>query len=195
MRPHVLLDCDGVLALFNEAACAIAEKYFSLRFDPATITTWDTFASFEMPNEDKRKAVEEYVYGVMQREGGCFMIPVAPGAKEGVAKLRTIADITIVTSPFTKGRTWMHEREQWLATHFDIKHDDIIHARKKWLVHGDFLVDDKPSHVERWFEYWNARGPEVQGVLWATPGNASALGLKRARSWDELYNLVLTSRG
>ena len=138
-----LLDVDGVLGDFVSAALAHLSEVTGVKFDPISVTSWEVFDSIQEPF----KSWKGTVYERMKARGGCSSIPVYDGAKEGVARLREIADVTILTSPFNGSATWMHEREKWLEQHFGIHHRDIIHADKKFRVHGDIFVDDKPSHL------------------------------------------------
>jgi len=195
-----LLDVDGVLAHFVQAALDAIQKVefydgddirFGRTFDPTIVTTWELHDSLPEPERSAR----DEVYRRMKARGGCLAIPVYDGAKEGFARLREIVDVTILTSPFNGSETWMHEREKWLEQHFGIHHRDIIHADKKFRVHGDVFIDDKPSHLHAWSDYWIGMGRDktVRPVLWDSPRSADEIigaGVFRVKSWDELIELL-----
>jgi len=164
MKPTVLLDCDGVIADFTSATLELVHQVTGHRYNPNEVVTWEIFDSIP-----ERKDAKDEVYGILKDAGGCTSIPLYPDAQEGVRRLREIADIVIVTSPFTGSPTWMHERELWLKHHFGIQH--VIHAKHKERIHGDFFIDDKPSHVKEWLDYWvrSGRDPKVTGMVWKTP--------------------------
>lgn len=181
-RQSVLLDVDGVLAGFVESALDILHDITGRRYPPSVVTHWDVFDSIQ------ERAHQQVVYQRMKARGGCLSIPVIDGAKEGVARLREIADVTILTSPFNGSETWMHEREKWLEEHFNIDHRDVIHADKKFRVHGDIFIDDKPAHLYAWNQYWDG---EELAVLWDSPRSASELvPFRRVKTWNEVIDLV-----
>lgn len=185
MRPSVLLDVDGVLADFTSAALELVFKETGRRYEPNAVTTWEVFDSIPEPFAQAR------VYGLLKGRGGCLGIPIYEGAQDGVARLRELADVTIVTSPFSGSETWMHEREKWLEQHFGIDHHDIIHAKKKSRVHGDIFIDDKPEHIEGWLQYWSARGLEVMGLLWGTDRTIGTPShLTKVTDWETVLQLV-----
>lgn len=190
-KPSLLLDVDGVLADFVSGALRVLRDISGDTIDPNTITTWEMFDSIQ----ESHKHYREAVYHDLKGPGGCSSLPVYSGAQEGVARLRELCDVTIVTSPFYGSKTWMHERERWLEQHFGIHHHDIIHADKKFRVHGDVFVDDKPSHLHAWSDYWIGMGRDkrVQPVLWDSLRNTNEVvgaGVARVKNWDELITLL-----
>lgn len=186
MRLRFNLDCDGILADFAAGACEQIFTVTGRRYDPAVITTWEVFSS--IPDEAH---VKEEVYNRMKAEGGCLSLPIYDGAKEAVAELRELVDITIVTSPFSGSKVWMYERELWLAEHFGIHADDIIHAKKKHAIHADFFLDDKESHVDEWEKYWRSHGHNPFGMLWHMGRNtAPAPHIKVVNDWQTVIRLV-----
>ena len=118
-------------------------------------------------------------------------LPVYPGARQGVAKLRKLVDVFVVTSPFG-GPFWTDEREQWLAKHFDFKPEDVGHVRAKHKCAGDFLVDDKTSTLVKWQKHF----PTSYAVLWERPWNSKDKwdGL-RVKNWEELEELLTEEFG
>lgn len=189
-RPSVLLDVDGVIADFVSLALGIVHDITGKRYKSDDIRTWEVFDS--IPEHEREK---DEVYRRMKSRGGCSAIPVYDGAMEGVARLRGIADVTIVTSPFSGSETWMHERERWLEKHFGIDHRDVIHADKKFRIHGDVFIDDKVAHLHAWSDYWIGMGRDkrVQPVLWDSPRSGSEVvgaGVVRVKNWGEVFELV-----
>jgi 5'(3')-deoxyribonucleotidase len=167
-KPTVLLDCDGILSDFTRAALELVFEVTGRRYAASSITTWEVFDSLAQEREYQHE-----VYRILKGTGGCLSIPVYESALEGVAKLRELADIVVVTSPFKGSPTWAHERELWLEKHFQL--EQVIHARSKERVHGDFFVDDKSEHVSDWLNYWvrSGRDPEACGILWKTDRTTS----------------------
>jgi hypothetical protein len=66
-RPSVLLDVDGVLADFVQAALDHLHALAGHRVDPTIITTWEMFDSVPAPFKSWRGTV----YGRLADPGGC----------------------------------------------------------------------------------------------------------------------------
>jgi 5'(3')-deoxyribonucleotidase len=185
VKPSCLLDVDGVIANFVQAALNVLHDLSGTVIDPNTITTGEVFDSIPEPYRSWKGAV----YNDLKGRGGCRSIPVYPGSRNGVERLREICDVTIVTSPFEGSPTWMHERERWLEEHFDIDRKHIIHATEKHRVHGDVFIDDKLSHLQAWLAYWRDKDPLAKAILWDTPrsrGQTWSERITRVSNWDEL---------
>lgn len=191
MKPHILVDVDGVLANFTKAALDHLQALTGHCVNPEVITSWEVFDS--VPEE--LRGWKDDVYLALKAPGGCSAIPVYEDAQVGMARLSEHAEVTIVTSPFNGSKTWMHEREQWLEKYFGIHHRNVVHADKKFRVHGDFFLDDKPDHVHQWCDYWIGMGRDtkVQPILWDSPRSANDIvgaGVLRAKSWDDVITAV-----
>jgi 5'(3')-deoxyribonucleotidase len=190
-RPTVLLDVDGVLADFTSAVLALIYDVTGRRYQAQDVTTWEVFDSIP------EKEAQAEVYRILKGRGGCLGIPVCDEAKEGVARLREVADIVIVTSPFSGSETWVHERNEWLYKHFGIERHDVIHANKKARIHGDVFIDDKPEHVDDWLSYWGARGHGAAlGLLWASDRTITeGAHLMRVNDWSDVMEMLRRLRG
>jgi 5'(3')-deoxyribonucleotidase len=188
MKPTVLMDCDGVIFDFVTAAVTRVNAITGAQYRPEDVTTWEVFDS--IPVEQK---IRDAAYGQLKAAGGCASIPVYPEAVDGIRRLREIANIIAVTSPFEGSPTWMHERTVRLRECFDIT--EVIHAVNKERIHGDAFVDDKPSHATRWSQFWqhDGRNPWAVSVLWRTPrtcGEKVSPGIVSAATWDEVCTIV-----
>jgi len=179
MKPIVLLDVDGVLANFIQAALDIIEEASGKKYHHDDVKTWDVFESLP-----EHRHLMHDVYGVMKNHGGCYNIPIYPGAQEGVLALQKVAHVIILTAPFAGSQTWMTEREQWVMNHFGIPHKDIFQGHHKHLVRGDIFIDDKVEHVEE----WSKAHPKSAGRLWTREYNKSS-ALPRVSTWAEVLEL------
>ncbi len=181
-KKEVLVDCDGPLALFDQAMLDIVFDLTGRRYVLEDIKGWEIFESIELSEPQVRNAA----YTKVKAEGGCLGLPLHPLAQDGIKKLQKVAEVIICTSPFYGGKTWVYEREAWLKQHFKIDGKEIIHARRKYHIAGDMLVDDKPEHLEK----WSLRFPAGQPVLWATMGNRGVKDFPRVESWEEVLALL-----
>lgn len=180
---RVLLDVDGVLADFVSAFLIVVGRETGVVATPEQVTGFDICASLDLTREQASR---------VKRSIGSWPrfardLTVYPGAIEGVAKLRSIADVYIVTSPWNSNPTWTHDREDWLMRHFGIPHARVTHTSAKYLCRGDFLVDDKVSAIEA----WQAEHPDSRGIVWNTPHNQlDAWTGARTNDWDALCAMV-----
>lgn len=181
-RKEVLVDCDGPLALFDQAMLDIVFDLTGRRYMLEDIKGWEIFESIEIDKPEVRKDA----YNRIKAKGGCLGIPVNGGAQDGLKALQKKADVIICTSPFYGGETWVHEREMWLKEHFKIDGKEIIHARRKYHIAGDMLIDDKPEHLEK----WSLRFPAGMPLLWSTTGNRGIEAFNRVSTWGEVLAYV-----
>lgn len=185
-RTVLLLDCDGILADFVGATLRELRSLSGRTFSADEVSSWEIFRS--LPDEMERYRGD--VYGRLGAEGGCYSIPLLDGAVDGVGSLRDLADVVVVTAPFKDSLTWQHERERWLRKHFGLI--NVVHAIAKERVHGDIFVDDKPSNVREWQQYWASRDPAARAYLWVTPRAKpeDLAELPHVSTWEELHEKV-----
>ena len=173
MRPLVLVDVDGVLANFNQLVIDAVHAFSGKRHTEEDVIRYDILSCMDVPQH-----LKEAVWRHVQSPGSCQSISPYPGAKEGLDSLREVADVHVVTTPLVGSHSWQSERTEWLRTHFNIHHEDVTFTHKKDLVRGDFIVDDKPEHVDR-----------PGGMLWDQPYNRHALCFRFTR-WESVISWV-----
>ena len=180
-RPVVLVDVDGVLANFIEANLRTLHAIGAGPFVHDDVTTWamEDCLGLTAPQRARMKAR-------WAEPGFAASIPEYPGAREGVAALREVADVYACTAPMHSSPTWQHERHHWLVERFGFDHKQIVQTPAKYLVRGDMLIDDKPEHVAAWQE----TNPGGVGVLWSRAYNAGA-DLRRESEWEAAARCVL----
>lgn len=195
-RPVVLLDCDGVLADFLGAFLHGVEMRTRDRIPPSDVTTWDITSSACFGRYAPRDI--EAFWDKVCVPGFCANIPVISRAREGVAALKEIADVHVVTTPYRGNDTWEEERVWWLREYFGISSDRVHFAADKSKFAGDVFVDDKYENVEAWARYQLARAypKRPQAFLWTTPTNLSAPHpdgwYVRTNSWSRILEAVLS---
>ena len=97
--------------------------------------------------------------------------------------------IRVATAPWDSHPTWDYDRRWWLKEHFSITPDRIHSGSDKFVLRGDFLVDNRAKHVAAWLE----KNPGKVGVLWRTPHNRTEVlpaGARETSSWDQLHRWV-----
>jgi 5'(3')-deoxyribonucleotidase len=180
---RVLLDCDGVLADFIGGALEIVNVRFGASFTREDVKEFDFCKSLGLSASDAAR-IKRTIGGT---KGMASSLNVYPGAIDGVLRLREVADVYIVTSPWNSNPTWTYEREAWLRRNFNIHHDRVIHTSAKHVCVGDVFVDDKTETCLRWSE----AHPSGIAVQWQTPHNRSDGWLgPSTNDWNYLIDLV-----
>jgi len=94
---------------------------------------------------EKHRGDEDEIPGIF-----ALMEPM-PGAVEAFHELATTFDTYILsTAPWLNSTAWQHKLE-WVHQHFGDEHGTpaykrLILSHHKHLNHGDFLIDDRPTH-------------------------------------------------
>jgi 5'(3')-deoxyribonucleotidase len=202
-KPLVLVDCDGPMADFCEGFLDLIEEETGERFGAACITEWTItdspfFQAIQTRNGQTHAELARAVWKRANRIGFCSSLKPVAGAIEAVERLREFANVEVLTSPLASSPTWITERVEWLGRHFGFEAEDVHLVSKKFRVPGDFLIDDKLSHLLKW------RSAEGRGgytshayqhvpILWDAPYNrerGEGVNVKRANSWEEVITLV-----
>ena len=155
-RPIILLDVDGVVADFEGA---VRRTVAEIGYVMAVPTEWNFTLKF--PAE-----VSDHYLNRASLPGWCSTIDPYPGAERFVAELRTLGDVVAVTAPLGCCPTWESERREWLRCRGI---HDVVSTRRKDLVYGDVLIEDKVENLRTWWERWavkpNRRRVSDMGIL------------------------------
>src|SRR5271157_3943909 len=176
----LLLDVDGPLGDFHSEARDVANKLFKLNLTIDDFATWDVTGI--LPTQE----MKDKMNAAIAEPGFASRILPTPESIEAVRELKKICEVVFVTSPHPHSPTWMRERQDWLRKHYNVNHDEIVHAFKKHHVIGDILVDDRPKTIAK----WETKHSQAHALLWDMPYNRADLGFRRIRSWREVIWLV-----
>jgi 5'(3')-deoxyribonucleotidase/predicted RNase H-like HicB family nuclease len=103
--------------------------------------------------------------------GLCRKLAPLPGAVEGLATLREIKNVYLVTSYLHDAPQWVHDRDLAVQEHFHVTRAHMVHTRAKKTFYGAALIDDKPENIEEWAK----QHPNGRPILWLQPYNRSHL--------------------
>jgi len=178
-RPRVLLDVDGVIADFVQL---MVNAVRNLKLSDVPITWrpahWDVAKELGLTRKQ-----EDAVYDVLRLPGSANMLHPLPGAIQGVKKLAGLFDVAFVTTPLDGGQTWCFDRIEWLVRHFGEELGNRwVFTENKYLIYGDFLVDDKPSHCLDFKKAWPGSVP----LRWLAPGMTVQDGIAHVSTWREV---------
>ena len=180
MKPVVLLDVDGPLGDFHSEARDVANSIFGLSLKVEDFTTWDV--TDILPTQE----MKDRMNAAIAEPGFAMRIQPQPGSIEAVKTLKSLCEVLFVTTPHAHSLTWMRERQDWLRNHYDVGHEEIIHAFKKHHIIGDVLIDDRPKNIQK----WTVHHPDSHAILWDMPYNRTSFGFRHMRTWEEVTALV-----
>ena len=181
-KPRLLLDVDGILADFVSATVKIMNSMTGMSLIPDDIINWEVTSILE-DHQTRELCKAEF-----NKAGFCSTLEVYDGAQEAVKILQDKTELFFVTSPMLSNPTWMPDRVEWLERHFGIDHKHVVFANKKYIISGDFMVDDSPKNINDWLFY----NPDSCGLLWDRPYNRTpdADKLIRVSKWDEIIQMI-----
>jgi 5'-nucleotidase len=179
-KRRLLVDVDEVLASLQvpvlDIICQVTNKNWKLE----DFKVWDLFSVL---NPEQRVRVFE----VMAQPGFCLGLEPIPGAPEAIRQLQEMVEVFAVTNPHDSV-LWVSERYEWLLRHYGLDKDHVAFLSSKYLISGDWLVEDNLAQLQR----WSAAHPEGTPVLWNTPNNQSMNSgyILRATGWQHVMNIV-----
>jgi len=141
----VKIDVDGVIRDIITAMCQIYNDKFGGKLCPDDIDDYDINTNFvEIP---KRTGMTPVDYFFREHADLIFEYVSQPfeGVKESIDELRNNGHkVVIVTWQFNLDNI-MHTL-RFLDMHC-IKYDDICFTKDKWMIKGDYLIDDNPEFI------------------------------------------------
>ncbi len=182
MPERILVDQDGVLADFeNGFLNAWKQKFPERPFVP--IEERKTFSI----RRDYPEEYSEDIYKIYTAKGFIENLPLIPGAIEAIRQMQKAGHfIKICTSPLSRYDNCVTEKFAWVERHFGIEWTkNIIIAKDKTQIRGDFLIDDKP-------EITGDMNPIWEQIVFDQPYNKHITKKRRLISWDN-WQTVLNS--
>lgn len=155
-KPDINIDVDGVLADFYAYVFGRVIGHLGLplnAFEGFAPTQWDALPEMATYVGLPRAAIEEAVHF----PGFCLDMPLVPGARELVHRLRGLGNLHVVTTAW-KSPYWHAERLEWLHHHLGFERSDVTFTHQKYRVVADEFIDDRPSHCMSWFTYMRKLG-------------------------------------
>lgn len=184
----ILLDMDNITV--DMLPCWL-RQYWALtgeKLVEANVTQWDAPSLVKHP---------EIMEGLLELPGFFYNLPIMPYAKEYINKL--IADgyeVIFLTQPPRRADHAVKDKRAWILSHFP-KFDmtNVIFAHKKYLIKGDVLFDDRPTHLNEWKKH-NPQG--IAAMIeypYNTPPRWNFVNYDwsfkdKSTAWEEFYNLI-----
>ena len=161
-RLVVLLDVDGVVADLVSPVVARALELVGLpkkTLADNDVDRWDIAEAVWCKINQQPTVVSQdftlselrsFVSGWFNSQGFVTSLPVYEGAYECVKCIAKVADVYFVTAGRSQSKYWGYERTHWLKENFGGLYKGVVVTEHKYLVRGDFFLDDKIENVEVW---------------------------------------------
>ena len=193
MSLTILCDVDGVVADFMSANLAAIKAVTGRDYTADQVTGWDVAAALGLTETEWHRVVAHII-----APGYCLRQFPYPGAVSAVSKLAHDHDFYFVTTPWRGARTWVDDRETWIAEWFgaDLSRR-MIHTEHKQLVRGTILIDDKVSNCTKWAD---ANSWPSCACCWTRTWNASieipeSQGVVRVNTWPDVERVIREMEG
>lgn len=188
-QPVILVDMDDVMAEFSETWLSRYNEDYNDNLTVEAFDAWDAQASVKPECGAK-------IFDYFSEPGIYRNLKPKPGSQEVLSELLTLgADIYIVTdSPRGcsygedgwQGSNPADDKRAWIEEHFPMLNlDNLVICRKKWMVNGDILIDDKPATIQKFMD----EGRKILAM--EMPYNRSMDVPLRAKTWADVREILL----
>lgn len=177
----ILVDMDDVLADFEgEFLERWRKQYPDKPYVPFEDRT--TFCLEQQYPEE----LHELMNTIYHAPGFCRSLKPIPGSLEAVLEMKKEGhDVFICTAPLRRYEDCVLEKYEWTDKHLGREWTRrIILTADKTLVHGDFLIDDKP-------EIKGIMTPVWEHILYDKPYNRQVTGKKRLKSLKDWKSVIV----
>lgn len=98
-------------------------------------------------NAGRTESEQRIIAQIMTEPGFYSRLEPIPGAREALkAALKAGHDVRIVSSPYISNPTCASDKLDWITRHYGSHWASrLVLTNDKTIVHGDFLIDDKPE--------------------------------------------------
>lgn len=171
---RILVDMDGVIADWGHAYGKSLDAFGDAA---AAIPRHEDQRVFNL-NEGRTEDEQAIIAAVMVQPGFYGRLEPIPGARQALKAMHKAGhDVRICTSPWVSNPTCASDKLNWVAEHYGTHWAQrVIITTDKTLVHGDYLIDDKP-------DVKGSITPSWEHVLFDQPYNSTVTGKRRITDW------------
>lgn len=173
---RILCDMDGVIADWGNTWDELLETYGEAG---AAIPRHAQQVTFNL-NEGRTPAERQIIAEIMGFPGFYSQLRPIPGARTALRQiLKAGHDVRLVTAPWVSNPTCASDKLNWVAKNYGSHWAQrVILTTDKTLVHGDYLIDDKPAVT-------GSHEPVWEHVLFSQPYNVDVVDKRRITNWAD----------
>lgn len=140
----VKIDMDGVIRNIFNNMCDIYNTNFGTNITVDDIFDYDVEVVFPKISEKFGMSAADYFF--KEKSVDIFLLSKPyDGVKEALEKLRNNGHKVVIV-------TWQYTLDNKLRTlkfldNNQIPYDDICFTRDKWMIQGDWIIDDNPEFI------------------------------------------------
>lgn len=140
----IKIDVDGVIRNINKTLCRLYNDLFNENLTSENILDYDVDKTFKRIQEEMGMTACNYFFDLCSKE--VFLnSPPYDGVREAILNLRHAGHKVVIV-------TWQYSLENKYNTLLflqknKIPYDDICFTRDKWMIEGDWLIDDNPEFI------------------------------------------------
>ena len=178
----IKIDVDGVIRNMFDNMCELYNREFNTDVKPEDIFDYDVDVVFPKIKEELGISAADYFFKINSRKVFLLSKPY-DGAKEAIEKLQQNGHKVVIC-------TWQYTTQNKLNTLYflalnEIPYDDICFTRDKWMIQGDWLIDDNPEFIED-------KRDKSRKIIVNMPYNKKVIPfLQRANSLQEAVDIIL----
>lgn len=179
----IKIDVDGVIRDIITAMCELYNTRFDGNLSVEDIDDYDINTNFPSIMKEMGETPVEYFFTHHADKIFEHMSQPFKGVKNAIDRLRSKGHkVVIVTWQFTLDNI-MHTL-RFLDMH-NIKYDDICFTKDKWMIKGDYLIDDNPGFITE-------KRDKSKKIIIDTPYNRYiSKRYKRVKSLEEAVDFIL----
>lgn len=140
----IKIDVDGVIRNINETMCRLYNEAFGTNLSVNDIFDYDVKKVFTKFQKEFNMNAADYFFKLFSKVVFMDSNPY-DGVKEAIERLRLAGHKVVIV-------TWQFNTENKYNTLLffeknNIPYDDICFTRDKWMIQGDWLIDDNPEFI------------------------------------------------
>ena len=140
----IKIDVDGVIRNINKTLCRLYNDLFNENLTSEKILDYDVDKTFKRIQEEMGMTACNYFFDLCSKEVFLNSSPY-DGVREAILNLRHAGHKVVIV-------TWQYSLENKYNTLLflqknKIPYDDFCFTRDKWMIEGDWLIDDNPEFI------------------------------------------------
>lgn len=141
----IKVDVDGVLRNLVQGICSVYNDVFFENVSPEDITDYDIDLSFPLVEKVLKKKPRHFFFNERAEDVFRYRSTALDNVKEALELLLEAGHQVVICS-------WQFSHTNRVATlewlnDWDIPFSDICFTKDKWLINGDYIIDDNPEFL------------------------------------------------